>query len=54
MTRVKVTITSENGEVLDTIFVDGTYLEGTAAHPENMLGAAIVEVIEENFETSES
>jgi hypothetical protein len=51
--EVKVTITTTDGEVLDTLFINGDNLEGIATHPAYMLAQSVKEVIEENFETRE-
>lgn len=53
MIEVKVTITTMDGEVLDTRIVSGEYLKKVAVYPAAMLAQTIVEALEENFETRE-
>lgn len=51
--EIKVTITKVDGEVLDTLYINGDNLKGIAVYPENMLAQSVVEVLSENFETRE-
>jgi hypothetical protein len=53
MVEVKVTITKLDGTVLDMLFVQGEHLKNVAVYPEHALAQAVVEALEENFETRE-
>lgn len=48
MARVKVTVTTEEGEVLDSLFVTN---EGNV--PVSTVARSVLETVEESFETSD-
>lgn len=52
MASIKVTVTAEDGRVLDTLLVDAKYLQGVAVYPEDACAQALREVLEENFDVT--